>query len=56
MDEPEFVGTVGGDIAYDLGPLDDDADDAIYHRWMVDSQCKNNILMKRILKAITGGC
>ncbi|KAF3597907.1 hypothetical protein DY000_02021352 [Brassica cretica] len=56
MDEPEFVGTVGGDIAYDLGPLDDDADDAIYHRWMVDSQCKNNSLMKRILKAITGGC
>ncbi|KAF2533141.1 hypothetical protein F2Q70_00029551 [Brassica cretica] len=44
MDEPEFVGTVGGDIAYDLGPLDDDADDAIYHRWMVDSQCKNNSL------------
>ncbi|WZZ43365.1 hypothetical protein YC2023_039624 [Brassica napus] len=48
--------TVGGDNAYDLGPLDDDADDAAYHRWMVDSQRKNNSLMKRILKAITGGC
>ncbi|KAF2545522.1 hypothetical protein F2Q70_00021304 [Brassica cretica] len=56
MDEPEFVGTVGSDTAYDLGPLDDDADDADYRRWMVDSQCKNNSLMKRILKAITGGC
>ncbi|KAF2545520.1 hypothetical protein F2Q70_00021302 [Brassica cretica] len=56
MDEPEFVGTVGSDTAYDLGPLDDDADDASYRRWMVDSQRKNNSLMKRILKAITGGC
>ena len=56
MDEPEFVGTVGSDTAYDQGPLDDDADDAAYHRWMVDSQRKNNSLMKRILKAITGGC
>ena len=56
MDEPEFVGTVGGDTGYDLGPLDDDADDATYCRWMVDSQRKNNGLTKRILKAITGGC
>ena len=56
MDEPEFVGTVGSDTAYDQGPLDDDADDAAYRRWMVDSQRKNNSLMKRILKAITGGC
>ncbi|KAF2572362.1 hypothetical protein F2Q70_00003600 [Brassica cretica] len=56
MDEPEVVGTVGGDTGYDLGPLDDDADDATYRRWMVDSQRKNNSLMKRILKAITGGC
>ncbi|KAF3597910.1 hypothetical protein DY000_02021357 [Brassica cretica] len=58
MDEPEFVGTVGSDTAYDIGPLDDDADDATYHRWMVDSQRKNSGLMKKILKAITitGGC
>ncbi|KAF2532306.1 hypothetical protein F2Q70_00032010 [Brassica cretica] len=56
MDEPEFVGTVGGDTGYDLDPLDDDADDAAYCRWMVDSQRKNKGLMKRILKAITGGC
>ncbi|KAL0704075.1 hypothetical protein Bca4012_070500 [Brassica carinata] len=52
MDEPEFVGTVGGDTGYDLGPLDDDVDDATYRRWMVDSQRKNNGLMK----AINGGC
>ncbi|KAF2618104.1 hypothetical protein F2Q68_00038955 [Brassica cretica] len=44
------------DTAYDLGPLDDDADDATYRRWMVDSQRKNNSLMKRIRRAITGGC
>ena len=56
MDDAEFVGTVGGDTAYDLGPLDDNADDATYRRWMVDSQRKNNSLMRRILKAITGGC
>ncbi|KAF2557772.1 hypothetical protein F2Q68_00015139 [Brassica cretica] len=56
MDEPEFEGTVGGDTGHDLDPLDNDVDDAAYRRWMVDSQCKNNGLMKRILKAITGGC
>ncbi|KAL0815257.1 hypothetical protein Bca101_071701 [Brassica carinata] len=56
MDEPELVGTVGSDTAYDLGPLDDDTDYAAYRCWMVDSQHKNNSLMKRILKAITGGC
>ncbi|KAF3555525.1 hypothetical protein F2Q69_00013293 [Brassica cretica] len=56
MDDAEFVGPVGGDTAYDLGPLDDNADDATYRRWLVDSQRKNNSLMKRILKAITGGC
>ncbi|KAL0826628.1 hypothetical protein Bca101_050305 [Brassica carinata] len=56
MDDVEFVRTDGGDNAYDLGPLDDNADDATYRYWMVDSQCKNNSLMKRILKAITGGC
>ncbi|KAF2558408.1 hypothetical protein F2Q68_00015164 [Brassica cretica] len=44
------------DNAYDLGPLDDDTDDAAYRRWMVDSQRKSNSLLKRILKAITGGC
>ena len=56
MDDAEFVSPVGGDTAYDLGPLDDNADDATYRRWLVDSQRKNNSLMKRILKAITGGC
>ncbi|KAF3538377.1 hypothetical protein F2Q69_00021982 [Brassica cretica] len=56
MDDVEFVRTNGGDNAYDMGPLDDNADDAAYRRWMVNSQRKNNSLMKRILKAITGGC
>ncbi|KAF3603575.1 hypothetical protein F2Q69_00037029 [Brassica cretica] len=56
MGDVEFVGTVGGDTAYDLGPLDDNADDATYRRLLVDSQHKNNSLMKRILKVITGGC
>ncbi|KAF3560483.1 hypothetical protein F2Q69_00013285 [Brassica cretica] len=54
MDDVEFVRTDGGDNAYDLGPLDDNAEDATYRRWMVDSQRKNNSLMKRILKAIIG--
>ncbi|KAF2573455.1 hypothetical protein F2Q70_00003708 [Brassica cretica] len=48
--------TPDDDDAYDLGPLDDDADDATYRHWMVDSQQKNNKLVKRILKAIIGGC
>ncbi|KAL0647660.1 hypothetical protein Bca4012_045951 [Brassica carinata] len=56
MDDVEFFRTDGGDNAYDLGPLDGNAYDAAYRRWMVDSQRKNNSLMKRILKAITGGC
>ncbi|KAF2576768.1 hypothetical protein F2Q70_00002438 [Brassica cretica] len=56
MDDVEFARTDGGDNAYDLGPFDDNADDVAYHRWMVDSQRKNNSLIKRILKAITGGC
>ena len=56
MDEPEFVGTVGSDTAYDLGPLHDDDDDAAHRYWIVDYQRKNKSLMKRILKAITGGC
>jgi len=49
MDDFEFVRTDGGDSEYDLGPLDDDADDAAYRHWMVESQRKNNSLMKRIL-------
>ncbi|KAF2565670.1 hypothetical protein F2Q68_00027575 [Brassica cretica] len=56
MDDVEFVCTDGGNNEYDLGPLDDNADAATYQRWMVDSQRKNNSLMKRILKVITGGC
>ena len=55
MDDVEDI-TLHEDTAYDLGPLDDDADDATYRRWMVDSQRKKNSLMKRILRAITGGC
>ncbi|KAF2562840.1 hypothetical protein F2Q70_00014760 [Brassica cretica] len=54
MDEPEDI-TPNEETAYDLGPLDDDADEAAYRRRMVDSQRKNNSLMKRILKAITWG-
>ncbi|KAL0689665.1 hypothetical protein Bca4012_089343 [Brassica carinata] len=53
MDEPEDI-TPNKETTYDLGPLDDD--EAAYRHWMVDSQRKNNSLMKRILKAITGGC
>ncbi|KAF2604205.1 hypothetical protein F2Q70_00026611 [Brassica cretica] len=55
MDDVEDI-TPDDHMPYDLGPLEDDADDATYRRWMVDSQRKNNSLMKRILKAITGGC
>nr|VDD31424.1 unnamed protein product [Brassica oleracea] len=55
MDDVEDI-TQDEDAAYELGPLDDDVDDATYRRWMLDSQHKNNSLMKRILKAITGGC
>uniref|UniRef100_M4FIT0 Arabidopsis retrotransposon Orf1 C-terminal domain-containing protein n=1 Tax=Brassica campestris TaxID=3711 RepID=M4FIT0_BRACM len=55
MDDVEDI-TPDEDTAYELGPLDDDADDATYRRWIVDSQRKSNCLMKRILKAITGGC
>ncbi|KAF2533290.1 hypothetical protein F2Q70_00030829 [Brassica cretica] len=55
MDEPEDI-TLDKETAYDLGPLDDDADEAAYHHWMVDSQRRNNSLMKRNLKAITGLC
>ncbi|KAF2553536.1 hypothetical protein F2Q68_00035216 [Brassica cretica] len=55
MDELEDI-TPDEETAYDLGPLDDDADEAAYRRWMVDSQRRNNSLMKRNLKAITGLC
>ncbi|KAF3550139.1 hypothetical protein DY000_02008258 [Brassica cretica] len=41
---------------YDLGLTEYDADADTYRRWMIDSQHKNNSLMKRILRAITGGC
>ncbi|KAF2589821.1 hypothetical protein F2Q70_00039081 [Brassica cretica] len=54
MDDVEDI-TPDDHAAYDLGPLEDDEDDATYRRWMVDSQRKNNSLMMRILKAITGG-
>ncbi|KAF2574029.1 hypothetical protein F2Q70_00003250 [Brassica cretica] len=54
MDDVEDI-TPNEDDAYEFGPLDDDVDDATYRCWMVDSQRKNNSLMKRILKAITGG-
>ena len=55
MDDVEDI-TPDEDTAYDLGSLDDDANDATYRRWMVDSQRKKNSLMKRILRAIIGGC
>ena len=55
MDEQEDI-TPDEATAYDLGPLYDDAYDATYCLWMVDSQQKSNSLMKRILKAIMGDC
>ncbi|KAG5393276.1 hypothetical protein IGI04_023239 [Brassica rapa subsp. trilocularis] len=48
--------TPSADSAYDLEDLTDVTDDHAYRRWMVDSQKKNNSLMKRILRAITRGC
>ncbi|KAF3515812.1 hypothetical protein DY000_02058501 [Brassica cretica] len=42
--------------SYDLGELADVTDDQAYRRWMVDSQRKNNSLMRRILHLVTGGC
>ncbi|CAN7089687.1 unnamed protein product [Brassica rapa subsp. narinosa] len=48
--------TPPADGAYDLEDLTDVTDDHAYRRWMVDSQKKNNSLMKRILRALTGGC
>ncbi|KAL0716587.1 hypothetical protein Bca4012_065909 [Brassica carinata] len=55
MDDVEDVTPEVG-AAYDLGPIEDDADEATYRCWMVDSQRKNNILMNRILQLVTGGC
>ncbi|KAF3550193.1 hypothetical protein DY000_02006773 [Brassica cretica] len=42
--------------SYDLGELADVTDDQAYRCWMVDSQRKNNSLMRRILHLVTGGC
>ncbi|KAF2571409.1 hypothetical protein F2Q70_00002507 [Brassica cretica] len=55
MDDVEDV-TPPADGAYDMGDLTDVTDDHAYRRWMVDSQKKNNSLMKKILRAITCGC
>ncbi|KAF2597998.1 hypothetical protein F2Q68_00007788 [Brassica cretica] len=55
MDDVEDI-TPEADRSYDLGELADVADDQAYRRWMVDSQRKNNSLMKRILHFVTGGC
>ncbi|KAF2541010.1 hypothetical protein F2Q68_00031800 [Brassica cretica] len=41
--------------SYDLRELADVTDDQAYRRWMVDSQRKNNSLMRRILHLVTGG-
>nr|VDD59734.1 unnamed protein product [Brassica oleracea] len=48
--------TTEDDPSYDLGELADVTDDQAYQRWMVDSQRKNNSLMRRILHLVTGGC
>ncbi|KAF3567600.1 hypothetical protein DY000_02016502 [Brassica cretica] len=55
MDDVEDI-TPDADPSYDLGELADVTDDQAYRRWMVNSQCKNNSLMRRILSLITGGC
>ncbi|KAF3532721.1 hypothetical protein DY000_02038868 [Brassica cretica] len=55
MDDVEDI-TPEADMSYDLGELADVADDQAYRRWMVDSERKNNSLMKRILHLVTGGC
>lgn len=55
MDDVEHV-TPPADGEYDLENFTDVTDDHAYRRWMVESQKKNNSLMKRILRAITGGC
>jgi len=55
MEDVEDI-TPEADPSYDLGELADVTDDQAYRRWMVDSQRKNNSLMRRILHLITGGC
>ncbi|KAF3526564.1 hypothetical protein F2Q69_00049246 [Brassica cretica] len=55
MEDVEDI-TPDADPPYDLGELADVTDDQAYRRWMVDSQRKNNSLMRRILHLVTGGC
>ncbi|KAL0660709.1 hypothetical protein Bca4012_097546 [Brassica carinata] len=55
MEDVEDI-TPESDPSYDLGELADVTDDQAYRRWMVDSQRKNNSLMRRILHPVTGGC
>ncbi|KAF2618511.1 hypothetical protein F2Q68_00040163 [Brassica cretica] len=55
MDDVEDI-TPEADLSYKLGELADVTDDQAYRRWMVDSQRKNNSLMRRILHLVTGGC
>ena len=55
MEDVEDI-TPEAEPSYDLGELADVTDDQAYRRWMVDSQWKNNSLIRRILHLITGGC
>ncbi|KAF2594110.1 hypothetical protein F2Q70_00043747 [Brassica cretica] len=55
MEDVEEI-TPEAEPSYDLGELADVTDDQAYRRWMVDSQRKNNCLMRRILHLVTGGC
>ncbi|KAG5397532.1 hypothetical protein IGI04_019346 [Brassica rapa subsp. trilocularis] len=55
MEDVEDI-TPEADPSYDLGELADVTNDQAYRRWMVDSQPKNNSLMRRILHLVTGGC
>uniref|UniRef100_A0A0D3DKA9 Uncharacterized protein n=1 Tax=Brassica oleracea var. oleracea TaxID=109376 RepID=A0A0D3DKA9_BRAOL len=54
MEDVEDI-TPEAEPSYDLGELADVTNDQAYRRWMVDSQRKNNSLMRRILHLITGG-
>ncbi|KAL0804639.1 hypothetical protein Bca101_097129 [Brassica carinata] len=55
MEDVEDI-TPEADPSYDLGELADVTDDQAYRRWMVDSQRKNNSLMRRTLHLVTGSC
>ncbi|KAF3573615.1 hypothetical protein F2Q69_00058452 [Brassica cretica] len=55
MEDVEDI-TPEAEPSYDLGELADVTDDQAYRHWMVNSQRKNNSLMRRILHLITGGC